>query len=1010
MTRVLDIFCWLPGITINATHWIDNDEFTNCQREQLCQLVTKLQSQSLTFVKLALLTRTNITSALAKFVLEAQSQRQPTELEKEWATLPRSRDPLAEFLLAYFKEDFAEEVRYDLGTWMLQPRFRGIMQLTGTIQTQVLASRASFTILLDELSIGAPLRYRRARLFDAKWLSSDVTIQAMSVGDDEENMFQQNANRWFRLNHPNIVKLFGVCKHEGKNLLVCEPLGNQSLNHFLFPIGTSKEQPAAIKWRKMLEIARGLQYLHSLNIVHGSVRLTSVWLGRDTTAKLDCSNFIKPFGKSVIRYLSHPRAGAPESLASAEPAFSTKSDVYALAKLIILTRFPEREGYLWLKDNGDHLLRSYAKSGALPDLSRKFSDAQSLLLRRMCDVSPNNRPTMADVESEMLSTNFRPELCEYASSMRRVHARNIFYGDLQRLVAIVRPQNEWISLSDEIEATKAFRIGCAVMDGIAPDKKMGRSVSQSSDIFELGVLIATMVSGLAWQDLFPGSPPPCVIGSFIMNNVHPSKPDSFSESEWDLIKRMCAFNPSRRPSISTVLEEMGRILNISAEAEDEIQLVWDPTQRCLPSRRIAIADALRAVDRQLNEKPNNDPVASGMRWILLRLQDVDSLLKKKAAQGFQVSISIVRTFENTLESLFDFKVTESSVGSFWSQSVCSTHQQIHALHRSIDFILSELRIPRSVLNATLHDWRQQWELEKHSRTRKIVTTCSFGEPSTTSETPEWFWPPYTVASNTSSTLGVGGFGRVYSGKWLDTPVVIKRVSIANEDDRVQFQHEVNVWYQLHHPHVIQLFGACDAGDDPFFVCEYAKNGRLDHYLMGDEDKRAKKSWEKLLEASLGLMYLHAKGIVHADLKCDNILISGNEKAKLADFGLSLDVESTSKHNCNQQSLGAVQWRAPEVLRGERPSFDSDKFSFGMCIYQAVSGRIPWGSLPPKKVVENVIKGELPERLPVFSDGQWELIQMMCCYEPRDRLHLKDVIASLRQIVEWNGMLDTMFAR
>ncbi|KAF4318880.1 hypothetical protein BBO99_00006099 [Phytophthora kernoviae] len=96
-----------------------------------------------------------------------------------------------------------------------------------------------------------------------------------------------------------------------------------------------------------------------------------------------------------------------------------------------------------------------------------------------------------------------------------------------------------------------------------------------------------------------------------------------------------------------------------------------------------------------------------------------------------------------------------------------------------------------------------------------------------------------------------------------------------------FQHEMVLWFKLNHPHVVKLFGGCHVGT-PFFVCEEAKNGPLDKYLKQHPDK----IWQKLYEAALGLEYLHARGIVHRDLKCDNILVGSDGNAKLADFGLS----------------------------------------------------------------------------------------------------------------------------
>lgn len=225
--------------------------------------------------------------------------------------------------------------------------------------------------------------------------------------------------------------------------------------------------------------------------------------------------------------------------------------------------------------------------------------------------------------------------------------------------------------------------------------------------------------------------------------------------------------------------------------------------------------------------------------------------------------------------------------------------------------------------------------------------------------PKWFIPAYEVQLDNSIELGMGGFGSVYRGKWMDAEVVVKRVihfdSSFNSSDHESssrdeimishdaeaseaFRNEVEIWYQLHHPHIIQLFGACHVGES-FFVSEYAGGGQLDDYSRDHPNE----VWTKLHEAALGLSYLHSHGVVHGDLKCNNILIGSDGHAKLTDFGLSFMSDTTQMRH-HQPVVGAVRWKAPEVLRGEGPTFASDIYSFGMCILEVVSGEIPWGRI------------------------------------------------------------------
>ncbi|EGZ12001.1 hypothetical protein PHYSODRAFT_412765, partial [Phytophthora sojae] len=199
--------------------------------------------------------------------------------------------------------------------------------------------------------------------------------------------------------------------------------------------------------------------------------------------------------------------------------------------------------------------------------------------------------------------------------------------------------------------------------------------------------------------------------------------------------------------------------------------------------------------------------------------------------------------------------------------------------------------------------------------------------------PEWFIPWYELIVDEWNCLGEGGFGSVHRAKWLDSEVVVKRVTLPGSADTdpdqkrkalEMFRREVGIWFGFSHPHVIRLFGACHVGR-PFFVCEYATNGTLVNYLR----KHPGELWSKLHEAALGVQYLHARGVVHGDLKGNNIVIGSDFKAKVTDFGLS----SAANSEYSAPISGAWHWVAPEWQQA-RPSFASDIYSLGMCVVEA----------------------------------------------------------------------------
>jgi serine/threonine protein kinase len=250
--------------------------------------------------------------------------------------------------------------------------------------------------------------------------------------------------------------------------------------------------------------------------------------------------------------------------------------------------------------------------------------------------------------------------------------------------------------------------------------------------------------------------------------------------------------------------------------------------------------------------------------------------------------------------------------------------------------------------------------------------------------------------NRDDPIGVGAFGEVFRAMWLGTSVVVKFMGYeadGGEYDREMFLHELRVWFPLNHPHVIRLCGACHVGKR-YFACEYAGNGTLGAFLKREDNDSTK--WRKLHQVALGLQYLHEQNIVHNDLKCDNILIGVDGEAKITDFGLSC-IPNAAEVKIDVKQMGAVQWKSPEYLRGERLSVVSDLYGFGMCILEAVSGEPPWGRTMLDAVVRfHVSKGRLPQRLECMSDSHWTLIEMMCASTPSQRIKISSVVEKLAE--------------
>ncbi|KAG1701089.1 hypothetical protein DVH05_011329 [Phytophthora capsici] len=220
----------------------------------------------------------------------------------------------------------------------------------------------------------------------------------------------------------------------------------------------------------------------------------------------------------------------------------------------------------------------------------------------------------------------------------------------------------------------------------------------------------------------------------------------------------------------------------------------------------------------------------------------------------------------------------------------------------------------------------------------------------------------------------------------------------NAENRRQFLREVDLWFSLSDGYLVKLYGACHVGQ-PFFVCERAIEGTLGGYL-----KQGKSIWEKwscIYEAAKGLKHLHDHGIIHGDLKGNNIVM-GAFTVMLCDFGFASLASSSPKQLTDTEinALGAIQWKAPECLLGSAPTFASDIYSFGMCIIEIITGRYPWGDTMPDSVVKlNVTKEKrLPPRPEDIDDDAWSMILHMCCFDPGQRVTIGTVASVAYEIV------------
>lgn len=215
-------------------------------------------------------------------------------------------------------------------------------------------------------------------------------------------------------------------------------------------------------------------------------------------------------------------------------------------------------------------------------------------------------------------------------------------------------------------------------------------------------------------------------------------------------------------------------------------------------------------------------------------------------------------------------------------------------------------------------------------------------------------------------LGRGGMGIVYRGKdtKLDRTVAIKvlpSAALATEDDRARFYREAKSAAALNHPNIAAVYQIDEAvpsdaphgtQPSPFIAMEFIEGETL--------EARIKKGPLKLAEAvelakqiADGLKAAHAKDIVHRDIKAANVMLDGDGRAKILDFGLALTSQSTKLTRMGS-TLGTVAYMSPEQARGEEVDARTDLWALGVVLYEMIAGVNPFGGDYEQAVVYNIL--------------------------------------------------------
>ncbi len=277
-------------------------------------------------------------------------------------------------------------------------------------------------------------------------------------------------------------------------------------------------------------------------------------------------------------------------------------------------------------------------------------------------------------------------------------------------------------------------------------------------------------------------------------------------------------------------------------------------------------------------------------------------------------------------------------------------------------------------------------------------------------------------------IGEGPLGIVYLGYWNEKKVAIKKyISLKKQREKdaqnkinknldlkailLKFIKEINIISNLRHPNLVLFMGASISKHNTcYLIMEYINNGNLFDFIHKVQYKK-EKNYQKYdlnlttniaLEIALAIKYLHCRNITHCDLKTTNVLLDENYHVKITDFGVSkmVNILYEKRHMLNAKNK-TTHYMPPEIMKDLKYEEASDVFSYGMILYEIITGEIPYSDLQPNQIIGIVAYCRKIVHVPdnTFNNYLKNLVVKCLKYNIEDRPNFTKIILYLEKVLE-----------
>lgn len=248
------------------------------------------------------------------------------------------------------------------------------------------------------------------------------------------------------------------------------------------------------------------------------------------------------------------------------------------------------------------------------------------------------------------------------------------------------------------------------------------------------------------------------------------------------------------------------------------------------------------------------------------------------------------------------------------------------------------------------------------------------QATTSTSDNDWELDPHEIVFH--EKIASGAFGDLFRGTYCGQDVAIKILRNVHEDSQQfqEFLQEVAIMRKVRHKNIVQFIGACTQKPNLCIVFEYMSGGSVYDYIRKAGPLRVGTVFKIAVEVCRGMDYLHKRKIVHRDLKAANLLLDETGTVKIADFGVARVMVTTGIMTAE---TGTYRWMAPEVIEHNPYREKADVFSFGIVLWELLTGRIPYSDMTPLQAAVGVVQKGLRPPIPPNCPPPLSDIMRLC---------------------------------